>query len=62
MEQVGDSIEADLLEDARRCPAAMTPVGVNVYERFAVNDLPRDSRADCRMTTLAWAQGIFEGP
>lgn len=59
---VGDDIEDALLADARRCPAARTPIGVNVYERSAVNELLRDPRAACRMDLLALAQGIVDGP
>lgn len=59
---VDTSIEQRLLGDAARCPAARTPLGLNVYQYDAVDQLLRDRRAHCRMDLLALAQGVTDGP
>jgi cytochrome P450 len=61
-EVVGADIDRRLLDDAARCPAARTPLGLNVYQYEAVNELLRDRRSECRMDLLALAQGVVDGP
>jgi cytochrome P450 len=61
-EEIDATVYERLLAEAASCPAARTPLGVNVYQYDAVNQLLRDRRAECRIDLLAYAQGVTEGP